>query len=462
MMDEALRASPLFASLSARTLAGLAHRAEAVTLEPGEVLFAQGEEPAGLYLVAEGELEVVRRRGSTELQVATSHRGDLVGELALAHGGPRTATVRAVTPARLLLLDTDAFADLLTDRDAAMSLLGMVTRRLGELELELRRHDRMALLGTLAAGLLHELNNPAAAVTRSVDRLAEMTVAWQDLDADLEDRALLGALGGLLDRARPPPSALQRLETETEIERTLAALGVVADETDLTSPLAGLGIAPPDLASVLAGVPPSDAARALRWLALRGQVARLVEETRTGAARISEIVGAVKGYVHVGETGSRDVDVHEGIEAALTLLRGRIPSGVRIVRAYDPDLGTVPGFPADLSSVWMNLLDNALDAVGERGTITIRTEPLPAAIRVEVANTGPAVPPAILDRVFDPFFTTKAVGEGTGLGLATTYSVVTGRHQGTVELTSVEDDTVATVTLPRRWSSLDHRRRDAS
>ncbi len=448
MTIEALRASPLLASLPESTLIRLLDGSEPVALVEGEVLFSQGEEPDGLYVVVEGELEVLRRSGRDEFPLATSRRGDLIGELALARGGTRTATVRAATPARLLLLDAEAFIDLLTDRDSARSLLDLVTRRLAELELQLRQRDRLAVLGTLAAGLLHELNNPAAAVARGVEHLGAISMAWGELETRPADGALLDRLSGLLDHARPPASALERLRAETELGASLASLGVEAAEADLVALLAGLGIAASELEATLADVPRSEAVAALRWLALRGRVARLVEETTVGAARISEVVGAVKAYVHVGEAGPQDVEVHEGIEAAMTLLRGRVPSGVEVVRDYDPDVGLVPGNPADLNSVWMNLLDNALDAVGERGVITIRTRALDAAVRVEIENTGPVVPPEVLDRAFDPFFTTKEIGKGTGLGLATTHAVVS-RHRGQVTLTSAEDRTVASVSLPR-------------
>jgi signal transduction histidine kinase len=452
---EQLRASPLLAELPEEMLAALLQAAPEEVLDEGETLIAEGEPASALYVVLEGELEVTKRLDATDVLLAVCGAGELLGELSMVHGRPRSATVRAATPARLLRIDPDTLADLLTEPHVAITLLATVTRRLEELELQLRQHDRMATLGTLTAGLLHELNNPAAAIARSVEQLAGQLTAWQEIQADILEPEVIERLGRLLARAVPPSSAIARLELEGGIDGVLRPDERVGGDAPAT--LAALGVAPADLRGVLDDLPDGCRGPALRWLVGRGRLDTLVTETSTAAARISEVVGAVKRYSHVDEAPVQDVDVHDGLEAAWTLLGGRVPARVELVRDYDPELPRIEGYPGDLNTVWTNLLDNALDAVGDHGTVTVRTRGGADGVEVSVANTGPEVPDEVLARVFDPFFTTKPVGKGTGLGLATSYGVVTHRHRGRLTMTSEPDHTVVTVALPSTLAPKDQR-----
>jgi signal transduction histidine kinase len=398
-----LRAVPLLADLPDEMLTALLEAAPEVALDEGEVLLAEGDQASALYVVLEGELEVTKSFDGTDVLLAVCGRGELLGELSMVHGRPRSATARALTPARLLRIEPDALTELLTEPRVAVTLLATVTRRLEEIELHMRQHDRMATLGTLTAGLLHELNNPAAAIARL------------DVEDRLEDLVRTRGLGDVTDAS------------------TLAAAGVDAEDLD----------------ELLASLPPACHLPAWQWLVGRGRLAALVAETSAAATRISEVVGAVKRYSHVDETPVQDVDVHEGLEAAWTLLGGRVPSRVELVRDYDPALPSIEGYPGDLNTVWTNLLDNALDAVGDQGTITVRTLGRDGGVEVSVENTGPEVPPRVLERVFDPFFTTKQVGKGSGIGLATSHGVVR-RHRGQMRMTSEPGRTTVTVTLPIR------------
>jgi signal transduction histidine kinase len=442
-----LRAAPLLADLPDEMLVALLDAAGDVKLAPDEVLMVEGETATALFVVLEGELEVTKDLDGDEVLLATCGAGDLLGELSMLHGRPRSATVRATTPATVLRIEPDTLTELLTRPNVAVTLLATVTRRLEELELQVRQHDRMAQLGTLTAGLLHELNNPAAAIARSVARLGETVAEWQRLSGDHLEDHVRDRLAGLLDRAVEPTSGLARLEAEERIERMLEVHGLRPNGAAAAS-LAALGITAGDLEEVLADLGPAGRGTAVSWLTLRGRLTRLVDETAAAAGRISEVVAAVKRYSHVDEARVQDVDVHDGLEAALTLLGGRIPSGVEVVRLYDEDLPTIEGFPGDLNTVWTNLLDNALDAVGESGRITIRTRGSGDGVEVSVENTGPVVPPEVLDRVFDPFFTTKPIGKGTGLGLAMAYGVVAKRHRGRISMTSVPEATRVSVMLP--------------
>jgi signal transduction histidine kinase len=444
---EQLRSAPLLADLPDAMLRRLLEAAPQELLGEGEVLLREGENASSLYVVLEGELQVTKRYDTSDVLLAVCGPGELLGELSMAHGRPRSATVRAVTPARVLRIEADTLTELLAEPRVAVILLATVTRRLEEQELQLRQHDRMATLGTLTAGLLHELNNPAAAVARSVEQLDAALRSWQQVDARVLEPDLLERLADLLETATPPGSAIARLDAETELGELLADLRLPSGGS-VTATLAALGVATGDLRRELVASPESCREPALRWLAGRGRLAALLSETATAAARISEVVGAVKHYSHVDEAPVQEVDVHDGLEAAWTLLRGRVPSGLRFERDYDPDLPHIEGYPGDLNTVWTNLLDNAVDAAGEHGAITVRTRARQDTVVVTVENTGPEVPAEVLERVFDPFFTTKPVGHGAGLGLATSYAVIAHRHRGQLRMTSQEGRTVVTAELP--------------
>jgi signal transduction histidine kinase len=448
---DALRLVPLFADLPDRTRTWLATVATPVHLDAGEVLLREGDRSTGLYVVLDGEVEIIKHVDDDAL-VAVSGPGALVGELSLVQSRPRTATVRAAVPTHLARFDPEVLGELVTDRRLALALLDTVGRRTQELEIQLRHRERMAQLGTLTAGLLHELNNPAAAIERSAAGLRELVTRWDAADAGLADAGLADPglrtrLTRLVEQATPPAGALARLELEREHLAALRALG--DDEAVAHAPaLAHLGVAVSALREALDGLGPDATARAGRWLAERHRLDRVVDELSVASHRISEVVGAVKRFSHHDEAPVQEVDVHDGLEAALTILGGKVGHDVKIVRDYAGGLPHVEGYPADLNTVWVNLLDNALDAMEGSGTLTVRTSPIRGGVQVEVGNTGEEIPPEVLDRVFDPFFTTKPFGQGTGLGLAVSHAVVR-RHRGRLRLASEPGRTVATVELPR-------------
>ncbi|MGY1807826.1 sensor histidine kinase [Blastococcus sp. SYSU D00669] len=436
----ALRGSRLFAELPAEDLDELAAGSRTVTVAPGEVLMAEGSPPEGMYVVLDGELEVSREVGGSEVLLNVCGPGELLGELGIAHRRPRSATVRARTRSTLQRIGAEALDRLLTHPESARALLLAATRRLDREEGLVRQHERMAALGALSAGLLHELNNPASAVQRGAARL----------------RALLAEDGGPANPLRPlagavpaPADPLARADAERLLADVLATAGV--EQGWRAAPeLVRLGVAPADLGPALAGLPPDRREPAVRELARAAEVDALLEEISAGAEHLSRIVSGVRPLAYSSDQALTDVDVHAGLHQALVLLRHKVPPGVRVVEDLDPAPQAVQGWPADLALVWTNLLDNALAAVDPGGTVTVRTRGEDDAVVVVVENTGPPVPPEVLERAFDAFFTTKPVGQGTGLGLATSLAVVAQKHRGRLTLGSEDGVTRARVVLPRR------------
>lgn len=453
---DALRRSPVLAGLPEDALGRLAACAEPVDVPAGEVVIAEGGPADAMYLVETGELEVSKTIGDADVPLATLGPGDPVGEVGLVNDRPRTATVRTLRDSRLLRIDAGAFEELLTAPGSARRLLATTTRRLEEQEILLRQHARMATLGSLSAGLLHELNNPAAALGRSVAHLRELVLHETPLPgldslptpAAEAARRVMEAMDEAAgaDRHLDP---LERSDRSARLQDWLAGHGVDRPSS-LAPALAAAEIDAADLEPLAAELPADRLGSVVSALARRSEIAATLDEAAQGTARISEIVAAVKAYSHHGEAPVGDVSVVEGLEQALVILDHKRPAGVRIVRDFAPDLPRIEGYPGDLNSVWTNLIDNAIDAVGDTGEIVLAARPEDDAVVVEVTDTGPGIPPDVAERVFDPFYTTKGVGQGTGLGLATSHAIVTGRHLGRLTLDSRPGRTRFTVRLPRR------------
>ncbi|HEY4603230.1 MAG TPA: cyclic nucleotide-binding domain-containing protein [Blastococcus sp.] len=435
----ALRGSRLFAELPEDDVTALAAGSRAVDLAPGQVLIAEGSPPDAMYVVTEGELEVTRRANGGELLLNVCGPGELLGELGVAHGRPRSATVRARGPARVQRIGAEALDRLLAHPPSARALLTATSGRLDREEALLRQHERMAALGALAAGLLHELNNPASAVQRGAFRLRALL-------SDPQGPA--NPLQPLVHAVPAPDDPLARADSEQALAAALARAGA-NEARSAAAQLVRLGVDPAALERALAALPADRRAPSVRDLARAEEIRVLLEEVSTGADYLSRIVSGVRPLAYAADQSLTEVDVHAALEQALVLLRHKVPAGVRVVRDFDPQPQYVEGWAADLAMVWTNLLDNALGAVGEEGVVTVRTRGEPDHVVVDVENTGPTVPPEVLARVFDAFFTTKPVGQGTGLGLATSLAVVAQRHKGRLTLTSADGVTRARVELPR-------------
>ena len=447
---EALSRSSLLAGLPAEMLGWLGSQATSVTLAPGEVLMRQGDPSDSVYIVVSGSLDVAAEVGDSTVPVAVSGPGASLGELGVIAGNARNATVTAREDVELLRIDGEAFGRLLDSPMFARRLLVGVSDRLEQRQLLTQQHSKMAALGQLTAGLLHELNNPTAVLRRNAAALRERLAQWRAASEQVgpEHAAVARAIVLAARPAAAPADPLDRSDAEQRVQRWLTDRGVV-EAWALAPVIVAQGLDVGSITEATAGVGdagPLDRILELACAAL--DVDSLLEGLLTGAQRIEETVAAVRGYSHHGEAPVQDVILTEGVEQALRLLAHKVTEDVRIVRDYDSDLPKVEGYPGDLNSVWTNLIDNALDSVGDAGTVTLRTRREGGMAVVEVIDDGPGIPPEVVPRVFDPFFTTKPIGQGTGVGLALVHTIVVQRHRGDISVASEPGRTTFRVQLP--------------
>lgn len=457
MNREFLKHLDIFSGLSEADLDTLAAETELMTVAAGANLIEEGAPGDAAYIVVEGGFEVIKKSDVQDIVIAVREPGEVFGEMALLDEAPRTATVRAVGQGRVLKIRGAAFQSMLKHSPtAALSILRTVSSRLRQNEGLLRQTEKMAALGTLAAGLAHELNNPAAAVRRSAGQLRSAITEWARLTAELADCDLPSqqqrTIEDLKERIEAGTKSAAVLDPmlqsdqETALQIWMEALGI-DDAWELSPGLVAAGWELEGLKRLGDTFEPDNLKTVIRWLASGCMAYSLLDEIGMGTERMSEIVRSVKAYSYLDQGPVQQVDLHQGLEDTLVILRHKMKDGVTIKREYAPDVPPIEAHGSELNQVWTNILDNAVDAMQGKGQIVIRTRREDNKVIVEIEDNGPGIPIDIQKRIFEPFFTTKPPGLGTGLGLHIAYTVV-NNHAGRIDLTSKPGTTCFQVTLP--------------
>jgi signal transduction histidine kinase len=435
--------------------------ADAATLHdagPGERITEYGEPSPGLTLLLEGRLEMLAPDGEIEARQGTQIAPTWIGAIPTLLEGPAVITLRAETDVRYAMIEPETFTTLLlSERPVFRRVISQVTPVMARISSRQQQHERLESLGTMAAGLAHELNNPASAASRTASDLADaLAVLSRAVGVFIESPFAPGDARHLVELQS---SALQRCAAQTAV----SALAAADLEDELTDQLTGLGVQEawtlsPSLAAAgidiafvqeVSATAGDHAAPALRWIAASLAARQLAGELRDSTDQMSHLVKAIKSYAYMDRGEVVQVDVREGLETTLTILGHKLKhTTIEITRDYDASLPKLTVHGAELNQVWTNLLDNAIDALGESGHITITTRADGDCAEIDIADDGPGIPDAIRSRVFDPFFTTKDVGRGTGLGLDTARRIIVDRHRGSLALDTRPGRTVFTVRMP--------------
>jgi len=429
-------------------------QSEELTLKPGEIYSRQGDPADWMAVVISGQLEANGDIGG-ETIIFPIPGGNVTGVLPFSRMKQMTVGVRATLESRLLRFPAARFPELMQKMpELTKRLVGLMSDRIRETTRIEQQRDRLAALGKLSAGLAHELNNPAAAAKRSASQLRgtinRVRQASHELGrhnlTDAERTELDTLERSILSFTGPPPNALAMSASEDEIDTLLRSHGL-EDMWQLAADLARRCVKPQAIESLFGALDADTARAALVRISAAVEVFGLIDEIESSTSRISDLVRAIKEYTFMDQAPLQNVDIVKSLETTLIILNHKLKHGVEVQRDYEKIPLMVNSFGSELSQVWTNLIDNAIDAMGGKGVLRIRVYRQDDNVVVEIGDNGPGIPEDIEAHMFEPFFTTKKVGEGTGLGLDTVQRIVR-KHHGSVQVNSVPGDTRFQVWLP--------------
>ena len=460
LCTEELLKLELFQNLPEFRLEWVCDRAQEIRLSQGEVLVEEGDPHGGFFIQVAGTIGITRISDGIAMPIGQHRAPAFFGEIQILTDDLVPVTLRAFTDCRLYEITGEDFLTILHEcREFEKTVFQTVENRLRGLESFIRNREKMAALGTLAAGLAHELNNPTAAVVRSLQDLIPAIVELERMNLVYGQRNVEEAHTAKWLQVREDGYEFllnNRLEPLAIMDREDALLDWLEDygveeAGKLVEPLAAANIQPELLDKLMfrwRDDPTELRDMGIRWLALSFDVMMMIKSGLRGAERVSQLVDSMRSYSHLDRGAKQLVDVHRGIEDTLQLLSHKLKQGVTVKRIYGESLPQIPAYGSELNQVWTNLLDNAIDAMDGRGALEIATYNKSDRIVVKIIDSGKGIPLEIQSRIYEPFFTTKTVGKGSGLGLDVVRRIVENRHRGAISLESEPGRTCFVVCLP--------------
>jgi signal transduction histidine kinase len=456
---ELLHKVPVFADIPDDQVEWFLSQSQLVPMKAGQTYVRQGDPADTMFVLLEGGFQF-RGEFSGETFVRDLQAGEVTGLLPFSRMKTFVVTGRALTDGLLLRFPSSMFPQLVQRMPELTSrLVGLMSDRIREVTRIEQQRDRLAALGKLSAGLAHELNNPASAATRATSQLREMLKSVRDASLELGKRQLTREQRTEIEKVETSLmhadthslDALAIADLEDHLDSLLRSHGQ-NDLWQLAADLARRNFQPEVLEHLFATFDPDTARAALCRIAASVEIAGLLNELESSTARISDLVKAIKEYTFMDQAPVQNVDIVKTLENTLIILNHKLKKGVTVRRDYQKVPLLVNSFGSELSQVWTNIIDNAIDAMGGQGELRVRTYRQDDCVVVEIGDNGPGIPAEVQPRIFEPFFTTKAVGEGTGLGLDTVQRIVK-KHRGSIQVHSKPGDTCFQVWLPLAQAS---------
>ncbi|QSJ20271.1 cyclic nucleotide-binding domain-containing protein [Nostoc sp. UHCC 0702] len=460
-MLETLRKISVFEHLAEKELNCFINGTE-LWLNSGDMLFHQGDPVEYFYIVFEGAIQLSREIVNQKILLATYGSSTFFGEVPLLAGTAHLASGQAMRRSHIYCLHENDFWQMITICPTVRKIvLGHMASRMQELQVLSQQHEKLVALGTLSAGLAHELNNPVSAAHRAASQLQDTVksldaVTFKLIGQDLTESQLKQLLSFRQDAiehvvqtdTQNSSDTLVQIDLEDELTQWLESHNV-SDGWKLVPTLVAAGLNNQKLEAISERMATKTFSDVLVWLEATLSIIGQLKVLEQGTTRVSEIVKAIKDYSYMDRASLLKIDVHEGLENTLTILRYKLRKhNIVVTREYDQNLPQIHAHGSALNQVWTNLIDNAIDALGEQGEIWVRTTKDKDYIVVEIVDNGPGIPLAIQSRIFEPFFTTKEVGSGTGLGLEISYRIVVTQHNGEIRCFSQPGQTRFHIRLP--------------
>jgi signal transduction histidine kinase len=446
---------PAFADVPRVQIEWLVERSEYATLAPGQFM-KPGDSFPGLIIVLEGRLQAYSLQGGQKKVQQDNGPGALTGNLPFSRMKASPVYGDALEPMRILTMDSSHFSELLCDHfELAGALVHALIDRVRHFTSMHFQNEKLMSLGKLSAGITHELNNPAAAIVRSAQELKQ-TIGL--VTENLSRLASLSLTQNEIGKIRPiaeklsgsRPNALpfsQRVDKEDELIEWADSHAV---DTECATTFLDTTVTTDDLDVIAEAVPSDRLSDMIRWLADSVKAEQLAEDIAMASRRVSDLVKSLKNYTRMDQDDDmQEVAINESIRNTLTILQHKVRKNDIVVhQELDETLPAIMGFPGELTQIWTNIIDNALDAMKSGGELTVKTVTEPQCVVFSVIDSGPGIPAEHLERIFDPFFTTKDVGEGTGVGLDVVQKVVQ-LHKGTIKVDSKPGRTEFRISFPR-------------
>jgi signal transduction histidine kinase len=456
-LTDALRKIPIFADLTQEQLDWFEAHSEDTRFASGEAVIREGDPAEQLIVLLEGELRGRRESAGADSPNYIVHAGQVTGMLPFSRMKLITVTFRAFGSIRMARLHKDRFPEMLQRIPQLMPrLVGVLADRIRDVSRADQQRDKLTALGKLSAGLAHELNNPASAARRSAEGLRQCTRDLRKANANLDQVALSPEQRSFLAEfedqviekltSAPALDSLVQSDREDEMAAWLEQHGV-PHASRFAAGLVEANVGMDPLQRLVGKFGAHVLQDALTRIVAAVSAEKLTREIEASTGRISELVQAIKEYSYMDQMPEQEIDIHQGIESTLIMLKFRLKKGVNVTREFDKTLPKLCAHGSELNQVWTNLIGNAIDAMDGKGELRIRTSRELDTLLVEITDNGPGIPENVKPHIFEPFFTTKGVGEGTGLGLDTAYRIVRSHH-GEITFDSRPGRTSFQVRLP--------------
>ncbi len=428
----------------------------------GEIIAKYGEEAQIMWIALVGKVAFYMYLNGRQVYYFTFDNNNITGGVGGLMPYSRMKTYPgysyAVGEVKMLRMHKDHFHELeLLNPEFIQKLIGYMTQRARAFATTQLQHEKVNALGNLAAGIAHELNNPASAIKgisdeliKRLDRNYHLTKKMLECDTTPEGIQRIHELVEQKENNkdnRAKRSALQRIEEEDTMTDWLQDNGI--HQREVAETLAEYGFSVDELDALQKKLGEKTFTCVVPWLENLIGSRKIINDMAEASTRISRLVGSIKSHVHMDRTNDlQPSDIHKDIDNTLILLGFKLrEKNIEVIKKFWPGMPEIPVYVGELNQVWTNLIDNAIFALDKNGTITIETSTDQKNLYVNIIDNGPGIPKEIVSRIFDPFFTTKKVGEGTGIGLDIVNRIIKG-HEGTIKVVSEPGRTEFSISIP--------------